>query len=84
MTDGQRCWVCGKRLDTSQDFVGWDGAGWFLAVPGTEPGRRATDIRCAPDPKPGVPITSEDEAALDAGINPWKVRREMGFEGERP
>lgn len=28
-------------------------------------------------------MTPDDEAALDAGFNPWKARRDMGFEGER-
>jgi hypothetical protein len=80
MTD---CWVCGKRLDTSKEFIGWDGERWFLALPGTEPGRRSTHVECAPDPRTGAPMTSEDEAAIEAGFNPWKVRREMGFEAEK-
>jgi hypothetical protein len=77
-----RCWVCDKPLDTSVDFIGWDGTRWFLATPGTEPGRRATHVWCSPDPKTGAPMTADDEAALDAGFNPWKVRRDMGLAGE--
>jgi hypothetical protein len=83
MTANMRpCWVCGKPLDTSEDFIGWDGTVWFLASPGSEAGLRATHLRCSPDAKVGAPMTSEDEAALDAGFNPWKVRRDMGLEGE--
>ena len=31
----------------------------------------------------GAPLTAEDEAALDAGFNPWKTRRDMALLRER-
>ncbi|HET7181537.1 MAG TPA: hypothetical protein VFI15_04825 [Candidatus Limnocylindrales bacterium] len=82
LADIRTCWVCDRRLDTSAPFVGWDGSRWCLAEPGTEPGSRATHLECSPDPKSGAPMTADDEAALDAGFNPWKTRREMGLLGE--
>jgi hypothetical protein len=77
------CWVCSKPVDLGQQYVGWDGSRWFLATPGSEGGRRVTHLECSPDPKAGAPMTSADEAALDAGFNPWKVRRDIGLLGER-
>jgi hypothetical protein len=76
------CWVCSKPLVVGQQYVGWDGSRWFVTDPGSDPGRRATHLDCSPDPKAGAPMTSADEAALDAGINPWKARRDMGVLGE--
>jgi hypothetical protein len=76
------CWVCLRPIQIGQPYVGWDGSGWFLAAAESEPGRRATHLECSPDPKAGAPMTSADEAALDAGFNPWKTRREMGLLGE--
>ena len=73
------CWVCGRPLDGADSYIGWDGTGWTLAEAGTVPGARSTHLECAPDPRTGAPVTAQDEAALNAGFNPWKTRREMAL-----
>jgi hypothetical protein len=54
-----------------------------LAEAGSVSGARSTHLECAPDPRTGAPVTDTDQAALDAGFNPWKTRREMALLRER-